>query len=266
VITGVFRIKEWSNDRKVSRPELSFVFGSVFGLMTYVSAFYATATWVPWTLVILSIVAIFVYREIRRRLGYPRLLVVGVDVDGVLGDQVSHVLNRLHGMGKAADIQKHNITDWNYPLDGTDIALEIENALLDKRFVKEMPVVPGSIDSMEHLHKKFHAVIATSRPNETEPETIEWLRRNFEFHEYVNARDIGKENLGLDVLIDDNIDNVKAFAASSHYALLLSQPWNRNEDDVIKGLLKSKKVIRCSDWNDVEKRLDEIQKILSARV
>jgi len=263
VITGVFRIREWSNDRKVSRPELSFGFGLLFGLLTYVSAFYATAGWVPWFLVILSLIAIFVYRDIRRRLGYPRLLVVGVDVDGVLGDQVSHVLNRLHGQGKAANLQKHDITDWNYPLDGSDIALEIEKALLDKTFVKEMPVVAGSIDAMEDLYRKFHVVVATSRPKETESETIEWLRRNFRFHEYVNARDIGKENLGLDVLIDDNMDNIKAFAASSHYALLLSQEWNRIEDSIIKELLKSKKAIRCSDWNEVKKRLNEIEKIMS---
>jgi 5'(3')-deoxyribonucleotidase len=265
VITGIFRIKEWSNDRKVSRPELSFAFGSLFGLMTYVSAFYATAAWVPWFLVILSLVAVFGYREVRRRLGYPRLMVVGVDVDGVLGDQVSHVLNRLHALGKARNLQKSNITDWNYPLDGSDIAREIEEALLDKRFVKEMPVVAGSIDAMEHLHEKFHVVVATSRPKETESETLEWLRRNFQFHEFVNARDIGKENLGLDVLIDDNLDNIKAFAVSSNYALLFSQEWNQSEDNVIKELIKSKRVIRCSDWNEVEKKLGEIQKFLSER-
>lgn len=265
VITGVFRIKEWSNDRKVSRPELSLSYGLLFGAMTYVSALYSSVTYVPTILVLISILSVLTYRYTRRRLGYPRLVVVGVDLDGVLGDQVSHILGKLQAAGRTATLRKQDISDWNFPLDEGDISQEIETALLDPKFVKEMPVVSGSIDAMARLRNKFHVVVATSRPKETETDTLQWLKRNFKFHEYVNTRERGKENLGLDVLIDDNLDNVRVFANSSHPAVLFSQPWNQ-KDDSIKDQLKSQKIVRCTGWSEAETRLELIQKTLADNI
>ena len=77
-----------------------------------------------------------------------------------------------------------------------------------------MPVIIGSIKNMEEIYRKYHIVIASSRPPESERATKVWLSKHFKdkYHEYVNTHQIGKHNLGLHVLIDDNLENIKKFA------------------------------------------------------
>jgi len=82
----------------------------------------------------------------------------------------------------------------------------------DESFIREMPVVIGSTKNMEEMYKKCHVMIASSRPPESDRATKEWLSKYFKYHEYVNTHIIGKHNLGLHVLIDDNLENIKIFA------------------------------------------------------
>lgn len=259
-VDGIIRICEW-HDRKVSKWWLSFSFAIIFLLEWYASSF----EWVysSWILFFLALISIFGYRIIRSRLGYPSLFVVGVDVDGVLGEQVPPVLQRMSRKGNGVNLTKESITEWNFPIDDTDISKEIEEALLDPIFVREMPVVQGSTSAMEQLYKEYHVVIATSRPMETEQETKSWLKKNFKFHEFVNTREVGKNIHGLSVLIDDNLENVRAFASSGGYALLFSQPWNRKiENEDFENFVRTRKIVRCKDWNAVSKSLASIEQIL----
>ena len=108
---------------------------------------------------------------------------------------------------------------------------------------------------MDSLFREFHVVVATSRPVETEQATVSWLRRHFKFHEFASTRKVGKENLGLHVLVDDNLDNSKAFARSGPLALLFSQPWNQEEDQEFKALVIARKLMRCSGWAEVLQKL-----------
>jgi len=259
-IDGIIRICEW-HDRKVSKWWLSFSFAIVFLFEWYASQF----GWIysSWILFFTALISLFSYRILRSRLGYPSLLVIGVDVDGVLGEQVPPALQRISRKEKGTKLTKENITEWNFPIDDTDISKEIEDALLDPVFVREMPVVQGSTSAMEKLYKKYHVVIVTSRPIETEQETKSWLKKNFKFHEFVNTREIGKNMLGLSVLIDDNLENVRAFASSGGYALLFSQPWNRKiENEGLENFIRAKKLIRCEGWDEVLKSLINIERLL----
>jgi 5'(3')-deoxyribonucleotidase len=53
------------------------------------------------------------------------LVPIGIDIDGVLGEQVPHVLDRLHRRGVGIGISKDKITSWNFPIDNTSISKEI---------------------------------------------------------------------------------------------------------------------------------------------
>ena len=206
----------------------------------------------------LAFVMVLGYRSVRGRLGYPTIIPVGIDIDGVLGEQVPPVLERIQskkGLGK--NMTKKDITKWDLPINGTSIDREIEEALLDPEYVREMPVVQGSTSALTDLNKHFHVVITTSRPFETEGETISWLRKHFRFHEYANARLVGKEAIGLRFLVDDYPKNIVRFAASGGTALLFTQPWNMEEDSEVADLMRAGKVIRCHGWDDVRKRLSE---------
>jgi 5'(3')-deoxyribonucleotidase len=191
------------------------------------------------------------------------MLIVGVDVDGVLGEQVPPVLDRIKREGKSTDLAKDKIVEWDFRIDDTDISREIEKALLDPSFVTSMPLVEGSVSAMRELYKKYHVVIVTSRPIETEQETRDWLKRNFRFHEFINTRECGKNDLGLNVLVDDNLDNVRKFASSKCYALLFSQPWNlKVKDKDLEELLREKRVIRVQNWDEATMSIAKIERAL----
>lgn len=127
-------------------------------------------------------------------------------------------------------------------------------------------MVHGSTAVMERLYKKYHLVIATSRPKKTEEDTKKWIRKNYKFHEFVNTREVGKDKLGLDVLIDDNLDNAKDFASMGGYALLFSQPWNEIiQNEEIEKLTREGKIVRCEGWNNVPEVIENTVKILEQR-
>lgn len=176
---------------------------------------------------------------------------IAVDVDGVLGDQVSPILlelNEKYGI----KLSKEDITDWEYPIVDTKIDVEIEEALLDQSYVLEMPVVKGAKEGMFYLWKNHFVVIATSRPKETEAATLKWISSNFKFHEYCNTRGKGKKFLHADILIDDNIQYIKEFSNNNGVGLLFSQPWNENRL-CIRDLINRGKVHCCDDWANILK-------------
>ena len=258
-ITGLVRIIEWK-DRKVSLPWLSLIFAGLFTVELYLSASHPDVS-ASTILLFLAFATLLLYRGARGKFGYPLIIPVGIDVDGVLGDQVPPALMRIQQRKKIGiGYTKERITNWNQPIDGSSIDKEIEEALLDPEFVREMPLVPGSTAAMSELHKKFHIVISTSRPLETESETIKWLRRNFpkSFHEFVNTRLFGKETLGLKILVDDYSNNIRRFASAGGIGLLFSQPWNIAEDDELREQIRAGKVIRCNGWDAVK---DTLQKL-----
>ena len=259
-INGGFRILEWS-DLKVSKPWLSILFALLFGVQWILSLEIKHELF-PWILVVFAFLSLIGYRWVRNKLGYPPLYVIGIDVDGVLAEQVDHTLKRLQKEGMARNLTKESVDDWYFAFEGTDISKEIEKALRDPAFVREMPVVQGSTEIMKELYKKYHLVIATSRPKITEEETKEWIGKNYEFHEFVNTREIGKDKLGLDVLLDDNLDNAESFASSGGYVLLFSQPWNRKQTGKIEEFIRTEKIVRIEDWNEVLESLEKITKML----
>lgn len=266
MVTGLIRILEWK-DRKVSRLRLSGLLTvgylaewlfSPAGLFSSWSVPLIGEETLSWFLVVLALVLLIAYRWIRGRRGYPPIVPVGIDVDGVLGEQVPPVLARIQQRkNKGIGLTKEDITRWDCPIDDSRIDREIEEALLDPEYVREMAVVSGSTTVMSELQKRFHIVIASSRPVEAETETIAWLKRNFpgSWHEYVNTRQVGKQKLGIKILVDDYPENAKRFASESGTVLLFSQPWNREEDEDMKRLMHAGRVIRCNDWKDVEEQL-----------
>jgi len=174
---------------------------------------------------------------------------IAVDVDGVLADQVPPILVKLNPK-YGIKLTKKDITDWKYPIMDTSIDVEIENALLDKSYVLEMPIIEGAKDGMLYLWRNHLVIIATSRPSETEDSTLNWVSLNFKFHEFCNTRGKSKRSLNADILIDDNVQNIEDFSKSTGLGLLFSQPWNQDRSSVER-LIEKGKVYCCEGWMDV---------------
>ncbi len=176
-------------------------------------------------------------------------LKVGVDIDGVLGDQVSPILPKINKKF-CIKLKKKDIIKWDFEFGDSNIEIEINNALLCRDFVLNMPVINGAKNGIKYLQKNFSVVIASSRPKKTEKETIYWLSNNFNIHEYINTFNKNKGSLEVDILIDDNISNIKNFSKNNRIGILFSQPWNQKRQE-IKYMISKKKVFCCIDWKNV---------------
>jgi 5'(3')-deoxyribonucleotidase len=174
---------------------------------------------------------------------------IAVDIDGVLADQVSPILEKLNPKYNL-QLTKDNITEWDTKIGNTDIKIEIEKALLDRKYVLSLPLIEGAEKGMGYLYQNHHVTVATSRPKETEDATREWVEKYFKYHHFCNTRGKTKDCVQSDVLIDDYIPNIEDFAKRKGISLLFSQPWNQDRKSLEK-LIQDCKVICCDNWDDV---------------
>jgi len=186
-----------------------------------------------------------------------RTIRIAVDIDGTLCDQcyaaIKQINKRCH-----LHIKHSDITTWNKKVGDTQINLEIERTLRERSVVMKMPFIKNAKRVMNLLFKKGHyIIIATSRIPEAEEDTIDWLNTNFQFHQYINTRKEGKEHLKADILIDDYVPNINAFASNCGIGILLEQPWNTDTTE-IADLIANGKVHIAKDWLNILKLIDQI--------
>lgn len=163
-------------------------------------------------------------RQARKESG----LSIGVDVDGVLANQIEGILPRnaeRHGI----DLMYESVTDWRLQVGDTDIAEEILSAMGDPRYVLSMPVHEGAQAFVDAFGEFHHVVALTSRPPETRALTEQWLHQNrLAVDAVVSAKEAAKSAKGTDWLIDDYIGNIDDYLGrTAGRAILVDQPWNR---------------------------------------
>lgn len=159
-------------------------------------------------------------------------LVVGIDVDGVLADQIRGILPRVkHRLG--ITLTREEITDWALPIGETDIAKEILAAMeSDEDYPRSMRPHQGASELTRTLARDNQIKIVTARPTKVEDSTREWLDTNgLPYDDLINTKEGKKSLFGLDVLIDDYIGNlVPLLENSDAVAILVDQPWNQERD------------------------------------
>jgi len=196
------------------------------------------------------------FRAWREWHGLPwtvRVSTIAVDMDGVLVEQVIPVLEKLkQEMG--VDLQKCDITDWEYPIKETNIKIEIERAELEEKFVRQMPPMEDAAEALQILSGKFNIVIATSRESSIDSWSRSWLdSHGIPYKELVNTRSQGKTLISVDLLIDDYIGNIEDFIRNgslSRQAILFAQPWN-HDTRRINDLVASGRVRIAHSWKTV---------------
>lgn len=178
--------------------------------------------------------------------------IVGVDIDGVLGNQVHGVLERVNAR-LGLSFRYEQVVHWDAPLGGsTSFKPEIEAAMSDPSYVLDMPVHPGAAELLEALRRRHVVKIITVRPRSAIPHTEQWLRKNgLVYDELVFAEEALKSRHGADVLIDDYPKNLAEFLDNSAgVGVLVDQPWNQ-EVSVLGDWLGSKRLGRVPKLADV---------------
>lgn len=193
-----------------------------------------------------------------------RHLIVGVDLDGVLADQVVDVLPRIK-QRLGIDLSYNQITEFRLPLGDTDLAAEIRDAQLDESYLREMPAFAGAADIVSELRRTYRVVLITARPPASRDVTNAWLRVNhFEFDSIVHAVESKKSAHGLDVLVDDYTGNIAEFVAESEgLGILLDRPWNRSDRIDLERWLGRGRAIVISSLDELPNRLAHYERARS---
>ena len=167
-----------------------------------------------------------------------------VDVDGVLAETAKAVV-ALINQQYDTHFTKNDCNTWNRDFKVCTFNQIVIPAMERPDFVRSLEVVVGAQDYMHRLWKDGHTItIATVLPFGSEPARIQWLTKHgIKFHHFVNTLQLGKHRLRADLLIDDKVETVDAFADHSA-AMLFDQPWNRKYNANLTNL-------RVYGWSDV---------------
>lgn len=249
--------------RPSSLPAYWLLWAPVFGVTGwFLEGFHPALSWLDYLPPIVLLAEILLSRLLRHypRRGSVRALqiirvepkpVVAVDVDGVVADQVTHVLhraNRAMGLSMTAD----QIVAWNTPVGGVGFAQLIEEYLRDPEFVRTMPEIPGASAAVRALCEQAVVRFASSRPTETESETKQWLTNHLGWEpDFVNTMGTQKGDVDANVLIDDGDHNIVSFLSKPRrIGILMLRRWNDGPE--IKSSPQIEDVLcRARDWNDV---------------
>jgi len=157
--------------------------------------------------------------------GKSRIL---VDVDGVIADFVSGFMElyRHHG-GHVPDGFKW--TDWDSMDELPD--QEVRDVVWrDPYLFRILDPYPGAIKALEQLNNHYDVRIVTAIPHMHVWPRSEWFRKHAPFihrkDQMIFTND--KSIINGDFLIDDSLDNIRAWiAAGRGNAVIVDRPWNQ---------------------------------------
>lgn len=161
---------------------------------------------------------------------------IGIDVDGVLADQIEGILPRIKARLGIFVSSREQVTDWALPLGESDIAREINSAIAgDSEYVRDMQPHSGAQDVIREVYRENIVVIVTARPASVQELTKAWLDDNgLPYDEIISTKEAKKSLHGLDVLVDDYLGNViEVLSNSDGVGIVMDQPWNREGREVL---------------------------------
>ena len=160
-------------------------------------------------------------------------LVVGCDLDGVLGDIVQQVVlfsRREHHIS----MTKRHIISENIETCAPIRREQLHELFRNREFFRSLPLVPHArqmLSSLKELGWKIHIVTDRFWYDGIREDTKQWLiRHRIPFNSVVFARKEEKHDLavklGIEWFIEDQLSNARLLAPICH-VLLLDRPYNQ---------------------------------------
>lgn len=179
---------------------------------------------------------------------------IAIDFDETLFptlDKVIEIYNKRNG----TTLESSQITTYNlYDSLSTDIADAILELFIDKEVYASLQPYKGAIRAVKTLAEQGHEIyVATATDVRNMEFKEQLLNKYFPFIPKKNLIRIhNKALLGVDVLIEDNIDNLKSTFADR---ICFNQPWNQDEDaDYVYS------IYRIRHWGEINNIIQSIER------
>jgi len=206
-----------------------------------------------WLAVGAALALMMIYRVVRssirarKRRRKDKGLIIGIDVDGVLANQIHGVLPRIKRR-LGLEITYSDVTDWALPLGETDIAKEIRSAMDDSAYVLDMPIHAHAKRVLDALYKDHKIKVLTARPESSAEWTRVWIEKHaLAYDTIASVKEKKKSLYATDLLVDDYIGNIEDFLISTNgVAVLVDQPWNRERSHLSQHLESGRLVVIAS--------------------
>ena len=183
-------------------------------------------------------------------------MIIGIDVDNTIVNTTICVLAQ-HYADTGEKLTFDDIKTYYIENDvSDDYKDDFPLIFYKKEMWKRVQVLPHCVEVIKRLHDRGDSIYFVTS---TEPQNItkkaQFLQRTFPFLDIRKCLITThcKQMIGVDILIDDCIDNV---VGADYYSILMDYPWNRNFDDAFDD-----KIYRVFDWLQVEPMIEYIEKV-----
>ena len=185
-----------------------------------------------------------------------RPLVFGVDLDGVCGDYTSafrRVVAEVRGVDEASLPLERSWDFHEWGLSGAEYETLHRHAVLDRRILRDMPVIDGAADALWRLSDAgvwirviTHRLYVNWSHATAVSDTVAWLDAA-----RIPYRDIcflgAKPEVEADLYVDDGPHNVLALRETGNTVIVFDQPYNQGLDGP-----------RAATWTEVEALVHEL--------
>lgn len=188
-------------------------------------------------------------------------MIIGIDCDNIICNTTESVIAQHYAdTGEKLtldDIKSYYIE--NYVSD--DYKDDFHLIFYKKEMWKRVKVIPHCVEVIKRLHDRGEEIYFVTS---TEPQNIakkaRFLQRTFPFLDIRKCLITThcKQMIGVDILIDDCIDNV---VGADYYSILMDYPWNST---AIFDEAEYDNIYRVFDWLEVEPMIEYIQTLKSS--
>jgi len=190
---------------------------------------------------------------------------IGVDLDEVLSDTLSGILDEYNAENKTA-FKKEDFFSYKYweVWGGTrDQAIDFVNKIQAKGFSKKVKPLGGAYEILLKLKKEGHEFfIITGRSESDKNYTEEWVNKNYPnifsgiyfanmFNDKLQKKSEICKDIAIDIFIEDDLEHVLDCVSAGIKVLIFDCLWNRKEDP--------KNTKRVHSWNEIYKIVSEIK-------
>lgn len=192
--------------------------------------------------------------------------IIGLDLDEVLLD-FNNAFCAYHNRVYGTNICRNDLTVFEYAdilnCSKEEAVKRVVDFYATPEHLNAVPVL-GAVEAIKKLKDNNTLIIITSKPETLRGATSEWIDKyfpnsfkNIVFTNHFSGNGIRRskgdvcKEMGVDIFVDDNLENVENVLGVGISALLFNAPWNQcdNQYDA------KHPIVRVNSWQEIIEKL-----------